>query len=37
MAALIISNKEMNDILKIGKSLQESGVLIKGVSKTIKN
>ena len=33
----IISNKEMNDIMKIMKSLEESGLLIKGVSKTIKN
>ena len=34
---LIISNEEMNDITKIIKSLDESGLLIKGVSKTIKN
>ena len=27
----------MNDIMKIAKSLEESGLLIKGVSKTIKN
>ena len=27
----------MNDILKIIKSLKESGLLIKGVSKTIKH
>ena len=27
----------MNDIIKIFKSLEESGLLIKGVSKTIKN
>ena len=27
----------MNDIMKIFKSLEESGLLIKGVSKTIKN
>ena len=33
---LIISNEEMNDIMKIVKSLEESGSLIKGVSKTIK-
>ena len=33
----IISNEEMNDIMKIVKSLEESGLLIKGVSKTIKN
>ena len=34
---LTISNEEMNDILKIVKSLEESGLLIKGVSETIKN
>ena len=34
---LIISNEEVNDILKIIKSLEESGSLIKGVSETIKN
>ena len=34
---LIISNEEMNDIMKIVKSLEESGLLIKGVSEKIKN
>ena len=34
---LIISNEEMNDIMKIIKSLEESGLLIKGVSETVKN
>ena len=34
---LIISNEEMNDNMKIVKSLEESGLLIKGVSETIKN
>ena len=34
---LILSNEEMNDIMKIVKSLEESGLLIKSVSKTIKN
>ena len=34
---LIISNEEMNDIMKIVKSLQESGLLIRDVSETIKN
>ena len=32
----IISNEEMNDIMKIIKSLEESGLLIKGISETIK-
>ena len=34
---LIISNEERNDIMKIVKSLGKSGLLIKGVSETIKN
>ena len=33
---LIISNNEMDDILKIAKSLEDSGVLLKGVSETIQ-
>ena len=33
----IISNKEMHDIMKKIKSLEESGPLIKGVTETIKN
>ena len=37
MTALIISNKEMEYIMKIVKSLKESGLQIKGVSKTITN
>ena len=32
---LIISNEEMNTIIKIVKSLEESGLLIKRVCKTI--
>ena len=36
-ATLIISNKELEDIMKIINSLDDSGLLIKGVSKTIKN
>ena len=34
---LIISNDEMDDIIKIVKSLEDSGVLLKGVSETIQN
>ena len=34
---LIISNEEMNDIMKIVMSIEESGLLIKGISETIKN
>ena len=37
MTALIISNREMEDIIKIFKSLKESRLLIKCVSQTIKN
>ena len=36
-ATLIISNDEMNDILKIVKSLENSGLLLKGVSETIQH
>ena len=36
-ATLIISSDEMDDILKIVKSLEDSGVLLKGVSETIQN
>ena len=35
--ALIISNQEMEDIIKIVKSLEESGISIKRISETIKN
>ena len=34
---LIISDDEMDDILKIVKSLEDSGVLLKGVNETIQN
>ena len=34
---LINSNEEMNDIMKIVKSLEESCLLIKSVSEIIKN
>ena len=33
---LIISNEEMNETMKIVKSLEESGLSIKSVSETIK-
>ena len=36
-ATLIISNKELEDIMKIINSLDDSSLLIKGVSETIKN
>ena len=34
---LIISTEEMNNTMKIVNSLEASGLLVKGVSKTIKN
>ena len=33
---LIISNKEMNDMIEIGQTLEDSNILLKGVTKTIK-
>lgn len=32
----IISNKKMEDIIKIVEALEKSGLLIKGVTETIK-
>ena len=34
---LIISNEEMNVIIKIIQALEDSNILLKGVTKTIKN
>ena len=34
---LIISNKEIEDLMKMFKCFEQSGLLIKGVSETIKN
>ena len=34
---LITSNEEMNDIIKIIQTLEDSNILIKEVTKTIKN
>ena len=34
---LIISNKQTNDIMKIVQALGDSNILLKGVTKTIKN
>ena len=33
---LIISNEEMNDIIKIIQALEDPNILLKGVTKTIK-
>ena len=35
--SLIISNEGMNDILKINEALENSNILLNGVTKTIKN
>ena len=34
---LVISNEEMNNIMKIVQALEDSNILLKGVSDTIKN
>ena len=34
---LIISNHEINDIIKIVKSLEDSGLLLKAVTETVPN
>ena len=34
---LIISNEEMNDVMKIIQAVEDSNSLLKGVNKTIKN
>ena len=37
IATLIILNKAMNDIMKIVRALEDSGILQKGVTETTKN
>ena len=34
---LTISNSEMNDIIKIVKSIEDPGLLLRGVTKTVQN
>ena len=34
---LIISNDDMHDFLKIVKSLEDSGILVDGITETVKN
>ena len=34
---LVISNEELDDIMKIIQALEDSDILLKGISKTIKN
>ena len=37
MTTLIISNDEIGDIIKIVKSLEDSGILLKEVTETVQN
>ena len=34
---LIISNKDMEDLIKIVKSVEDSGLLLKGVTESVQN
>ena len=34
---LIISNDDLNDLLKVIKSLENSGILLDGITETVKN
>ena len=36
-ATLIISDNDINDMIKIVKALEDSDILLRGVAKTIKN
>ena len=37
MTTLIISNNEIEDIIKIVKSLEDSALLLKGVTEAVQN
>ena len=37
MTTLAISNDEISDIIKIVKSLEDSGLLLKGFTETVQN
>ena len=37
MTTLVISNKEMSDIMKCVQALEDSGVLLKDITKKIEN
>ena len=37
MTTLIISNDEIRDIIKMVKSLEDSGLLLEGVTETVQN
>ena len=34
---LIVSNDDVQDLLKIVKSLEDSGILLNGITETVKN
>ena len=36
-ATLIMSNKDMYDLIKIVKSLEDSGLLLKGITESVQN
>ena len=33
----MISNEEINDVIKIVQALEDSNILLKGVTETVKN
>ena len=35
--ALIVSNKDIDDLIKIAKSLEDSGLLLKGITESVQN
>ena len=37
MTSLLISNDEIGDVIKIVKSLEDSGLILKGVTETVHN
>ena len=37
MTTLIISNDEIYDIIRIVKSLEDPGLLVKGITETVQN
>ena len=37
MTTIIISNDEIHDIIKIVKSLEDSGLLVKGLTENVQN
>ena len=37
MTTLIISNDEIHDIIKIVKSVEDSGILVKRITETVQN